>query len=425
MHRLLLRASGRPLQKLSKDDLLWRQAGLGSSVTTSLGPRLEGLGSVPALNVDLVRLAALVFFCDRTVKRPRMLRRDFEIEVAVSDPALWAPHGDRLAALLALLTGDSWRLSWAGRQEPALAELAELGERDVCLLFSGGADSACGALAAYAADLRTLAVSHSDSPTTVAQQNRALGAYEAELGGALSQVSWRFGRRDNQVGSDRKFGEEPSRRSRSLLFIALGAAVSAAGGGELWIAENGYTSLNPPLMPESGGALSTRTTHPALLRGLAEVLVEVGIDLAMSNVFAEKTKGEMFAEAREAIGATKASNLLSATHSCGKSSQGWKGVDPQTHCGVCLGCLVRRGAFITAGLDDRTTYIEEQLSAARRKEWLSPARRATYSALQDRLRIGFGEEDVLDLGLPDDADLDAALALMRKGLDELGAVEIR
>src|SRR6476660_4409505 len=98
MHRLLLNASGASLENLSPDDLLWRPVDLESSVTTDLGPRLERLGQVPALSVDFVRLAALVFFCDRTVKRPRMLRRDLELEVAVSDPDIWSSQAARFEA---------------------------------------------------------------------------------------------------------------------------------------------------------------------------------------------------------------------------------------------------------------------------------------------------------------------------------------
>jgi hypothetical protein len=298
MHRLLLNASGASLENLSPDDLLWRPVDLESSVKTDLGPRLERLGQVPALNVDFVRLAALVFFCDRTVKRPRMLRRDLELQVAVSDPDLWSSQAARFEALLGLLTGDRWSLSFARRREPRRGRVAELAPHDICLLFSGGADSACGALACAREELTPLLVSHTDWDTTTGSQRAALDAFEQELGERPAQVRWRFARRDIQIGSNEEFGSERSRRSRSLLFLALGAALSGSGGAPLWIAENGFTSLNAPLMAESGGVLSTRTTHPALLGGLVEALGEVGVDLDLHNPFAEKTKGEIFAEAR-------------------------------------------------------------------------------------------------------------------------------
>lgn len=424
MHRLLLSASGSSLKNLSSEDLLWRPIDLESSMTTDLGPRLERLGRVPTVSVDFVRLAALVFFCDRTVKRPRMLRRDLELQVAVSDPDLWSSQGARLEALLGLLTGDRWSLSFARRREPRRRQVAELPGHDICLLFSGGADSACGALACIREELTPLVVSHTDWDTTTGSQRAVLDALERELGDRPEQVRWRFARRDVQIGSGEDFDSERSRRSRSLLFLALGAALSSSGGAPLCLAENGFTSLNPPLMAESGGALSTRTTHPALLGGLVEALAEVGVDLDLHNRFAELTKGEMFAEVREQLGAERAGALLSTTHSCGKPSQGVPGHSPGTHCGVCLGCLVRRAAFIAADLDDETVYIEQELSGYVRAKYLSAKRPTIYRALQDRLEIGFGEEDVLDLGLPDDHDLGAALDLIRRGLKELEAVKI-
>lgn len=94
------------------------------------------------------------------------------------------------------------------------------------------------------------------------------------------------------------------------------------------------------------------------------------------------------------------------------------------HCGVCYGCLVRRSAFLVAGVADSTFYADQKVAKSRRKGYLSPKRMATYRALQYRLEVGFGEEDVLDLGLPDDADLDGALALIQRGLAELAAVKI-
>jgi len=47
----------------------------------------------------------------------------------------------------------------------------------------------------------------------------------------------------------------------------------------------------------------------------------------------------------------------------------------------------------------------------------------TVNAVRACLEAGFNEDDVLQLGLPDDADLDGALALMRRGLAELGMLD--
>lgn len=423
MHRLLLTAAGNQLSRLSTEDLLWRPHGEPSSVETTLGPRLEGIGDVPALNTDFVRLAATVFFVDRTVKRPRMLRRSLDVEVAVHDPAGWEPHSARLAAVLGLLSGDEWTLSFRRRREPSRSPTKALDPADVSLLFSGGADSMCGALLARDESLTPLLVSHFDWRNIGGQQTDALDAYEQHLGQRPANVRWRFARRGTQVGSGAKFPNEPSRRTRSLLFMAFGAAVSAATETDLWIAENGFTSLNPPLSPQSLGALSTRTTHPSFIAGLRETLADMGLDFPVVNRFADKTKGQVFTEATKSLDKTIASAVLSATHSCGKP-QRERGYAPDAQCGVCIGCLVRRGAFIAAGIPDQTAYMEQTLSGPARMHWLSDERLSAYRALQERLAAGFDDDDVLALGLPDDADLDGALQLIKDGLNELAAVRV-
>ena len=70
--------------------------------------------------------------------------------------------------------------------------------------------------------------------------------------------------------------------------------VQVLRGKRLVIPENGFMSLNPPLLPERRGALSTRTTHPSFLAQLREVLDVVGIDVELDVPFAALTKGETF-----------------------------------------------------------------------------------------------------------------------------------
>lgn len=154
------------------------------------------------------------------------------------------------------------------------------------------------------------------------------------------------------------YATEPSSRSRSLLFLALGLAVASVDSVPLWIPENGFASLNPPLGPERRGSLSTRTTHPAFLDGLSGVLAAVGAHGLIENPFADSTKGEMFRRAAELVGDAAAATLLSSTNSCAHTGQRAFGISRATACGVCFGCVVRRASFRAAGLPDATTYTE-------------------------------------------------------------------
>ena len=391
---------------------------------STLSPRLEELGAVPPLHVDFVRLAALVFFADRTVPRPRGWLRQLDLDIAVSDPDRWSGRAETLAALLNALTGDVWQLRFSRRREPTAGTRAEAPDASRVVLFSGGADSASGALISDHDGSTPLLVSHHDWPAIRGQQNRVLDAFAASGVQRPEDISWRLARQSDQVGSGAQFGEEPSRRSRSIVFLALGLAVGSVHDAELWMAENGFTSLNAPLAGERRGALSTRTTHPAILDGFAEVLSSLGLHVDLVNPFETMTKGEVFSRVKAAIGDEAASAILSATNSCAKP-QRLKGFAPDAQCGVCMGCLVRRGAFIASELEDRTTYMEVALQGqARRDQWLSPTRRETYEALRYRLVRGYDIDDVLDLGLPERIDLDNALALMTRGLSELERVAI-
>lgn len=295
-HRLLLRAGSRQLQNLSTDDFFWSPRGEASSMETSIGPRVEELGLVPALHVDFVRLAVLVFLVDRSVLRERgtgfRWDRELELIVPVSDPAAWSTAAGELAHHLHVLTGDWWTLQFEKERPRKKGKVAEVDATDIVCLFSGGADSLAGAIAAHAkTGSPPVFVSHWDFSALSKVQSDLVGRL-AKLWGA-SPVHHRIEvtRRGHQVGSAKKFPNEKSRRSRSILFVALGLAAAAARGAELWVSENGFTSINPPLSPERRGSLTTRTTNPSFLDGLADTLRGIGLAVQIVTPFEHLTKG--------------------------------------------------------------------------------------------------------------------------------------
>lgn len=427
-HSLIFTASEQRRDTLTVDDFLWRPRNEPSSMHTNLGPRLEQLGEVPALNRDLLHLASLVYLVDRTVPRSRYgWERQLTLTVPASDPTRWAPVAEDLEDLLRFLSGDDWRLSFKSRRLPRAGECAEAPGEGPVVLFSGGADSLCGALVtADELGRPPVLLSHWDTTTT--------GGIQAALTDRLNdlwtadapRIAARLGRRSQQVGSGLDFGKEPTSRTRSLLFIAFGLAVAAVCNTDLVMAENGWASMNVPLGGERRGALSTRTTHPVFLDNLMDVLRRVGITTSLNNPFDGATKGEMFARVKQIHGAKTASELLSMTHSCAKPGAQYQGFSPAAQCGVCFGCLVRRGAFIAAGLDDRTEYIEVELRGdpAGRAAWLTPERLKTYSALRYRVKRGIGPADIVTLGLPPRITRPGALRLARAGLAEVARVSV-
>ena len=154
--------------------------------------------------------------------------------------------------------------------------------------------------------------------------------------------------------------DERSQRARSFIFIAFGvlAATSTAAyrdGGtvSLYVPENGFIALNPPLTGLRLGALSTRTAHPNLLRGLEEVFAATGLRVSLINPYAEQTKGEMLSSCGDP---TRLAALAATSTSCGRFLHyGY------THCGRCVPCQVRRAALLHWGVADATSYVHDDL----------------------------------------------------------------
>lgn len=427
-HALIFTASERRLAALSPDDFLWRPRTEPSSMHTNLGPRLDELGHVPALHLDLVHLATLVYLVDRTAERSRYgWERQLELTVPVSDASVWETVAEPLESLLRFLSGDDWRLSFKGRRLPRAGDRAEVIGEGPVVLFSGGADSLCGALV-VADDLgrSPVLMSHWDTTTTGGIQAALTERLDDLWSADTPRIAARIGRRRQQVGSGADFGKEPTSRTRSLLFVALGLAAASVRDADLVMAENGWASMNVPLGGERRGALSTRTTHPAFLDGLMGALRTVGITTPLTNPFEALTKGEMFRRVKQIHGADVASELLSMTHSCAKPGAQYHGFSPAAQCGLCFGCLVRRGAFLAADLEDGTEYVELLLrgQGRRRARWLTDEKRKTYTALRYRVERGISPTDIVTLGLPARVSRADALRLARAGLAEAAQVTV-
>jgi 7-cyano-7-deazaguanine synthase in queuosine biosynthesis len=392
---------------------------------TNTDPDLGQLGNVPTANREAVWLATAAFLADRTI--PRLTGWQREIEIAVPLGESWLGVRAVVEALLSFLTSDTWILS-AEPVPPVFDEevsgFAVSDPNDVVCLFSGGSDSLCGVVDCLVKGRRVTVVSHWDWSVHAGIQTRVVAELEKVFGAEISQVQIHLGRKAQQIGGA-TFPDETSRRSRSLLFIALGLAVAASHSLPLVVAENGFTSLNPPLAPERIGALSTRTTHPKFLEHLRNVLDRVHAHAEFSTPFDRKTKGEMFSSVAGALGPDIASELLTKTHSCSHARfAGMFGLSPETHCGVCLGCLVRRGAFVSAGLNDGTIYLATHLPEPQRKEFLESLARVDVEVARYAKARVLGPADILSMDLPDDQDLDEALALIQRGFAELGSLKL-
>lgn len=350
-------------REAAEQTFYWPSGG-GGTFNTQLGPRLGKLGPVRLANVELFRLAAMVYAADRSVPRRvgqvNWTQRTFALTVPVHDPDPWNAVTYDLEALLNFLSGDAWQLTFRRARIPReIAADSQYPNAGRVVLMSGGGDSATGAFMARIRSEEHVLVSHvgatSISPTQkkVAERIRDL----CPDGSVQHHRQVVFTRSGTQPGGHR-FRNEHSTRTRSLLFLALGLSVASVNEVELWIPENGFASLNPPLGPDQLGSLSTRTTHPWFLSELSRIAQDAGAWAGISNPFAGQTKGEMFRWLAKEIGDDDAASaLLSATNSCAYTSRRWLGVKAAEHCGTCFGCLMRRASFAAAKLVDRSTYV--------------------------------------------------------------------
>jgi hypothetical protein len=389
-----------------------------------IGPRLEGLGPVAERNIDLVRIAVAVFAADRSTSRDgggsSWNRRQIEVTVPVLDPAPWTAAAARLKAVVDLLSGDDWTFHFttdtSDQEDPA--EIEDDPARVV--LFSGGADSALGALRSRSElgdDLSHTLASHWSSPVQSRIQGEVAETITALLPPGPSQhhVRAKLSRKAKRPNGT-KWLTEDTQRSRSLLFLALGLAVASINESPVWIPENGFASLNPPVSPERLGSVSTRTTHPSFLAGLRDLLETVGAHGEIENPFAEMTKGEMFRWAADLVGDNAASDFLSATHSCAHSGQRSFGISTKDSCGVCFGCLVRKASFKAAGLEDKTNYMDAN-GDPRVERWLDE--KSLAEPMRRFVARGISGQQIVAMGLPDDIRIADARDLCRRGLAEL------
>ena len=396
-----------------------------SSFTPGIGPSLGKFGPVPDLNIDVVRVALAAFAADRSVLREgkgsNWNQRDLELNVPVSDPNSWTAVADELAGVLGFLSGDRWTLLFTQGKSPvepiALPDTNGAPKRVV--LLSGGADSAIGGLysrSQLGQDEHHILLSHFSNTMLAPIQRHVASEIERLIPGPGQQhVVVHLGRRNGRIDGS-SYPSEPTSRSRSLLFLALGLAVASIHQVPLWIPENGFASLNPPLGLERLGSLSTRTTHPAFLQRLSALLTKVGAHAVIENPFARVTKGEMYERVVGLVGTDEASKFLSATHSCALTGQRDKHISAAVPCGICYGCVLRRASFSASGVADLTAYIAPSNDPVVQK-WLNE--KSVERPVRNFIRRGVKGRDLATLCLPDDYLLRDAQDLCERGIAEL------
>lgn len=323
-------------------------------------------GARETLMDDLLFASAICYSIDRLVPRKSASdnwTRELTVEIPVRDSELWNTHASLFNEAVSFLTGDRWSVSFGERNIPLYINRQKRRRirrwpADTVCLFSGGLDSFLGAIEHLSATTGHVAlVGHYDAGLAQKAQKTLFDGIKTTFG--ATRVHLFQGRIGFDMGGNTTItSPEPTQRSRSLLFIALGVYIAYQQGKNkdvpLLIPENGFISLNPPLTSSRLGSCSTRTVHPSFLSKLQRFLFAVGIHIPITNPFVEKTKGEIIVAS---VNPELAHSLARQTVSCAHPTrrQNWNRRNV-THCGYCVPCLIRRSALHRAGMDNGSDY---------------------------------------------------------------------
>lgn len=309
--------------------------------------------SVPAF--DFLMIALGVVSADKAVLRSDSAdgwTRQIELIVYVHEYDKWLREKNQLEEMLRFLTGDFWTIYFEKLDTSIYPEKEYSKRKNDCIcLLSGGMDSLVGAI-----DLHE----EGRNPLFLAQIVRGDAEHQRAYSAAVGEdnlCQW-----SNNI---KKHGRsENSTRARSIIFFAYALLASCGidyneeGRKEIFVPENGYISLNIPLDNMRIGSLSTKTTHPVYMKMLQSIWDDLDLKVDLILPYKFKTKGEVLIDCKNQ---DLMRSLIFGSTSCGKYQR-----HGLRHCGECVPCLVRRAAFLKAGLNDETEngYCVESLKGS-------------------------------------------------------------
>lgn len=334
---------------------------ISAKLDLATGSLLRQLAHDRSNAIDFLLVSSLVYLIDKLVGRhgaQDCWTRHLVVEFPVYNPDQWNTISDQLQQCVSFLTGDQWEFGFRQLSSSLLRAPARRRYRspraDAVCLFSGGLDSLVGAIdwLEEHSSSSLLLVGHHDGNVAgpLADQNRLFPLLEKNYPRRVAFLPIRAGQQGD--------AGETTFRSRSLLFLAIGACAAhfLTDNKYVIMPENGTIAVNVPLTPSRRGACSTRTAHPYYLRALGDVLNALGLGGPIINPLQFKTKGEVVEQCmnRELLSRTVAESV-----SCAKRGHkvNWTNRTARS-CGWCMPCIYRRAALHKCGLDTEAYGID-------------------------------------------------------------------
>jgi len=314
---------------------------------------------VPARFRDLLDIATYVFAADQAIERGAgdvetfgsSWRRRLRFVVPVGDVDFWRSDKVRqcLQTTLGFLSDDHYEFDFIPiTQRPSFQGFLNfndkgemLGFPEQVVMFSGGLDSLGGAVEEIVNQKRrVILVNHRPTPKLDKRYQairELLDARAPHNPPCHIRVT---------VHKKKWMNKEHTQRTRSFLFVSLGATIAnMLGHSNIRFYENGVTSMNLPVCAQVVGGKATRTTHPRVLHEFQTLLSLIADgSFTVENPFLWKTKGEVVS----LIAKSGCPELIGASISC---SHTWEMTKEHSHCGTCSQCIDRRFAIIAAGAE--------------------------------------------------------------------------
>ena len=330
-----------------------------SNVKLALPDFIRDVFYLPKRILDLLEIAAYVYCADRRIFRGHNSNlefhswaRSFHFVVKVRDYDFWnTPEvKEKLKEALLFMSGDrAYHFTFQpGHSTPQTG----LFDDETCvieplpnnkvILFSGGLDSLAGVVEQleHSSDQLWLISHQSGQPKTIKTQRQLIKALCRFYPNRIRHYKFHCSLR-------RIRAKEESQRTRAFLYTSIGYALSCVlQQREIFVYENGVTSINFPKRQDQINARASRTTHPrtiVLLENLFSVIEDSKIKI--TTPFLWKTKTDIFNRLAE-LGRK---DLITSTVSC---SQTFRHLGQATHCGGCSQCIDRRFAAYGSKLDD-------------------------------------------------------------------------
>lgn len=355
-------ASAKGISDDPKNDTRLRLSGVQGEGNITL--RIEDIhskmfSSVPAKFHDLLEIATYVYSADQVILRGADdvdnfgdgWRRDLHFVVPVRNPDFWnsAEMKIALTSTLGFLSDDNYEFTFVKlAQDHSIQDYLEFndaqaiyGKPEQVVMFSGGLDSLAGALdEVLSQQRRVVLVTHKATPK-LNTRHKTLRDLLAQKAGdnAPHQISVR-------VHKKKPMNREYTQRSRSFLFVSIGATIAKMLGlSSVRFYENGVISLNLPVCAQVVGGRATRTTHPKVMQGFQDIMTLVAeAPFTVENPYIWKTKAEVVEQIVKVGCADLIKHSMTCTHT-------WEMTNQHTHCGLCSQCIDRRFAVIAAKAD--------------------------------------------------------------------------